>query len=306
MKHNTEFMQSFMARYDYPEIAVKEFTRISDRLDNEKEFAEKFDAVVENYLFPEVGEIREAVTAIEELAKEYNENECTLDFVFLLNCLPATKERYEKAGIDEQIFWDTFADLKCKLMECIACEEVPGTFVATWNGGFFRLTRFAYGRFQYEISTYTNENDFVTKSGRVLTDGDKYINFHIPSSGIPLTDEVRLDSYRKAYEHYKHMFPDGKVVFGCGSWLLYPRHKEFLPEKSNILKFMSDFEMVEWKDSDRFGDGWRVFGKYSDHPINEWPRDTALRRAFAEWIEKGNPVGNGFGVFVFDGENIVR
>ena len=84
---------------------------------------------------------------------------------------------------------------------------MPGTFVAGWNDGAFKMKRFAYGRFQYELCTYNWENDFVTSCGKVLKVGDTYVNFHIPSSGIPLTDEVRLASYKEAYKHYKHLSP---------------------------------------------------------------------------------------------------
>ena len=36
-----------------------------------------------------------------------------------------------------------------------------------------------------------------------VKEGDKVLNIHIPSNGIPLTDEVRLNAYREAYEFYK-------------------------------------------------------------------------------------------------------
>ncbi len=209
-------------------------------------------------------------------------------------------------GLSEQLYWDTMADMKYKLIECIKCEEVPGTFVAGWYNGFFKLERFCYGRFQFEETDYDFNFDFVTKAGYKLTSGQKLIGFHIPSSGVPLTDEVRLDAYKKAYEAYKHLFPDGIMYFWCGSWLLYPRHKEFLPEKSNILKFMSDFEIVSWSESEDFHDAWRIFDKYSDLPADQLPTDTSLRKAYAEWLKAGNKGGSACGVIVFDGEKILR
>ena len=93
---------------------------------------------------------------------------------------------------------------------------------------------------------------------------------------------------------------------GCGSWLLYPRHREFLPEKSNILKFLNDFEIVSWEEKENFGDAWRVFGRYADLPFEQLPRDTSLRKAFAEWLCSGRKTGSGFGFIIFDGEKIVR
>ena len=55
-----------------------------------------------------------------------------------------------------------------------------------------------------------------------------------------------------------------------------------------------------------FGDCWRVFGRYADLPPAQLPRDTALRKAYAEWLTAGNPSGSGMGFFVFDGEKIIK
>lgn len=306
MLHYTEFIADFMNRYDYPAEAIETFTRVLKRLDEDKEFGAKMDKLVEGYMYPWADNMQEYLNGVIELSKEYNENECTLDFIFLLLCTPIVYERYKEKGIPEETYWDTMADMRCKLIECIKCEEVPGTFVAGWYNGFFKLERFAYGRFQFEETDYGNDFDFVTKAGYRLTKGQTMIGFHIPSSGVPLTDEVRLDAYKKAYEQYKHLFPDGIMYFCCGSWLLYPRHKEFLPEKSNILKFMSDFEIISWSESEDFHDAWRIFDKYSDLPADQLPTDTSLRKAYAEWLKAGNKGGSGNGVIVFDGEKILR
>lgn len=306
MLHVNEFITSFMQRYNYPGIAVKEFTRIAQRMDDEKDFGDRFDAILNGYMFPEADGLGEALDAVKALGEEYGENEYTMHFMLILYCMPILKERYDKAGIEEKIFWDSADDLRCKLIECINCKEVPGTFVAGWNDGFLKMRRFAYGRFQYELTEFNFDFDFVTSCGRRVSRGDTLVNFHIPSSGIPLTDEVRLASYKTAYEHYKHLFPDGKVVFCCGSWLLFPRHREFLPPSSNILKFMNDFELVSWSEKDGFSNDWRVFDKYASLPYDQLPRDTSLRKAYADWLVKTGKGGDGFGVIVFDGEKIVR
>ena len=306
MVHYSEFIASFMDRYEYPSEAVEAFTRVLKRLDSEKEFGDKMDKLVEGYMYPWADNMQEYLNGVIELSKEYDENECTLDFVFLLLCTPIVFERYKEKGISEELFWDTMADMKYKLIECIKCEEVPGTFVAGWYNGFFKLERFCYGRFQFEEVTYDFNFEFVTKSGRKLTAGQKTIGFHIPSSGIPLTDEVRLDAYKKAYQQYKHLFPDGIMYFWCGSWLLYPRHKEFLPENSNILKFIGDFEIVSSEPRDKFNDAWRIFAKSGYKAPKHWADDTSMRRAFKQHVLNGGKTGSGNGVIVFDGEKIIK
>ena len=211
---NTQFIQDFMNYYDYPAEAKELFTEVLEKLDSSKKFGTRFQAILDKHLDNYTRIDSKLLDRIAALAKAMGYSEYTLNFVFLLCLTEDLKEKYTLFGIDEKIYYDTMDDLRCKLLECIACEEVPGTFVAGWFNGFFRLERFAYGRFQFEICNFGSDEDFVMSSGKVVHPGDVYVNFHIPSSGIPLTDEVRLASYKEAYEHYKHLFPDGKVIFG--------------------------------------------------------------------------------------------
>lgn len=305
MKHYTQYIADLMVKLNFPENAVKEFTRVEKRLDDDPEFGREFDIAYNSYMYPTACNLNMALAAITRLAEKYGENVLTMEFVFVMNCTEEVLNRYRMLGIDEEIFWESVDDLRCKLIECIDCEEVCGTFVAGWNDGFLRMTRFALGRFQFEKSCFTHEGGFVTKSGLKIEQDSMIINFHIPSSGIPLTDEVRLDAYKKAYEFFKDGF-DGPVIFCCSSWLLFPKHREFLPENSNILRFMDDFELVEWSEEDDFHNGWRVFGKDSDLPVEQLPEKTSLQKAYKKWLVDGNKAGHGYGIIVFDGEKIVR
>ena len=304
MQHLSDYVLRLMRAY--PEEAQTLFTEVERRLDTEPAFGTRFDALLDAYMVKDAMPLDAALDEIKTLAADMGYSEYTLDFVFIMDCTEILQQRYIEKGIPQQVFDESVDDLRCKLLECMECEGVPGTFVAGWNNGFLKLDRFAYGRFQYEVRKFGFDFDFVTSSGRRFVHGDTYLNFHIPSSGVPLTDEVRFDSYRRAYKAYSHLFPDGIAVFGCGSWLLYPRHREFLPERLNIRRFMDDFEIVSWEEKDHFHNDWRVFGHYSDLPLDQWPKDTALRKAYADWLQSGHKAGDGFGIFLFDGEKIIR
>ncbi len=306
MKFNTKFIQDFMAHYSYPEEAAVLFTKVLDEIDADAELAQVFEENLDLFSSHRARFDDDMHVRLKEAAEKRGYSEYTFYFVFLLLLTEDLYNDYNLIGIDEKIYYQTMDDLRCKLLECIECEHVPGTFVPGWFNGFFRLERFAYGRFQYEISTYDDDKDFVMKCGHVVKKGDIYINFHIPSSGVPLNDEIRLASYKEAYSHVKGLFPDGNVLFGCGSWLLFEKHREFLPQGMNILRFMDDFELVSSNEKDSFGDDWRIFGHYTELPIDQFPRDTKLRKAYAEWICSGHKTGSGFGLFLFDGEKIVR
>lgn len=307
MKHNTEFVNRFMDRVGFPAEAQAEFLRIEDRIDSEPDFAKDMDTLVNEFMFPtaeNIGKYLDIIT--NELTKKYGENEYTLHEVFLLNCTEILYNRYIDAGIPENIYWDTMSDLKYKLMECKECEHVWGTFVAGWNEGFFRMTRFALGRFQYELNIFSHEGGYLTKCGYKIEEGEKIHGFHIPSSGIGLTDEVRLDSYKKAYDFYKDELDGKPLVLCCGSWLLYPKHREFLPPHMNILKFMDDFEIISEGIDESFHNDWRLFGHWTEYPLEQWPEDTSFRRAYKKWLMDGNKAGDGYGVIVFDGEKILK
>ena len=110
MQHCNDFIVSFMERYHYPEIAVKEFTRIEKRLDAEKDFGDRFDAILNGYMFPEADGLGQALDEVKKLGEEYGENEYTIQFMLILNCMPILKERYDA---DEQ----TLVKLVCKSID---------------------------------------------------------------------------------------------------------------------------------------------------------------------------------------------
>lgn len=295
-----------LTKQNYAPEVVQGIKALQDMLDAESTLKSAMDNIVYRYIITETLPMVDALAEIKQLAEQFQKNEYSLDLLLILGSLPRLHEKYVENGISDEIFYESMDDIRCKVNECVECKGVVGTFVADWYDRFFKLTCFAYGRFQYEVMTYEGE-DFAMSCGKTFKAGDKYINMHIPSRGIPLTDEVRLASYKAAYPHFVYLFEDGIVIFGCSSWLLYPRHKEFLPEGMNLLKFMGDFEMVSGKETpDDFHDRWRVFGRYTDLPDDQLPKDTSMRRAYAEWLQAGNPTGRGFGIIAFDGEKILK
>ena len=305
MKHwNAEIAQ--LTKQNYAPEVVQGIMNLEAMLDENEALAHVMDDIVYRYVVTEQLPMADALAEIKQVAAQFDQNEYALDLLLIINSLPRLHEKYRENNIPDEIFYESMDDIRCKVNECVENKGVVGTFVADWYDRFFKLTCFGYGRFQYEVMTYEGE-DFTMSSGKVFKAGDKYINMHIPSRGIPLTDEVRLASYKAAYPHFAHLFEDGIVIFGCSSWLLYPRHREFLPAGMNLLKFMGDFEMVTGKETpDDFHDRWRVFGRYTNLPDDQLPKDTSLRRAYAEWLQAGNPTGRGFGIIAFDGKNILR
>lgn len=304
MKDVRPLVKDFMERLNYVPEARTCVMGVETRLLRDEEYGNAFESAVNDYMSrPE--NIRAKLEELKAMAQEHSENEYTLDLVFVIHCFLILHERYQAAGIPEEIFWATADDTRCKLNECIEYKNVAGIFVAWWYDWWFSMKRFALGRFQYEYGVPYKGDELVLPCGYVVKPGTEYVNFHIPSSGIPLTDEVRLDSYRRAEEFYKDKFGGGPVLLGVNTWLYYGEHPKFLPAGSNILKFMSDAFIYRSDDGKGFSCAWRVYGPYANLPPEEWPENTGLRRAYKQWVLNGGTGGEGRGFIVMHNGVIV-
>ncbi|MCL2406790.1 MAG: acyltransferase domain-containing protein [Defluviitaleaceae bacterium] len=236
---------------------------------------------------------------LKEMAEAAGVNPYTLNFYLLFISAKRLCGIYERQGISEEMFITAMNDLTCKLRECKEEHGVYGTFVFDWFPGWYRMTRFALGRLQYDVMDY--RWDKYEKNSYIVSEGDRIYNCHIPSAG-PLTRELCFNSYVRA----SAFFNAKPLVVICSSWLLYPPQREFLPPGSRVLSFMDDFDVISSSDSKGFPDAWRVFGKEHKKMPGEWPRDTSLRRAYADRIVSGKPVGEGKGILIFDNGKIVN
>ena len=193
-----EHFKEVEKRLDFPQEAVEIFEKTAAKIEKTKSLNKKFEAIFNEYLFPEAHDFGKCFDKIKPLSIIYGIKEYTLAMVFLIRAAEVMHDLYKERGLSDDLFWHTIRDLKYKYDECVKCKEVHGTFVPWWNTEFFALRRFALGRYQFDMTTYGGE-DFTSSAGVTIKKGDKTLGFHIPSSGIPLTDEVRLDSFKQAY-----------------------------------------------------------------------------------------------------------
>lgn len=300
------YLNRLFEHIPFPEDSQKTFLALENTIKADPSFDAALKEQCEAYLSGDRQELENYLNRMDALAAEKNVEPHLLDMFFLLRCLPVAEQCYRDAKISEEIFWRGADDLRCKAAECFERCGVWGTFVGGWFRDFYDLKRFALGRFQY-VYTHFDRDTYTSPSGFTIHRGDPILQFHIPSSGIPLTDDVRYDSYRRAEAFYKPKFGDRPMILSTSSWLIYPKHREFLPEKSNLLKFMDDFDIFFSEDKPNRPDAWRLFGHWAEYPPEQWPEDTSLRRAYKKWILAGNTAGSGVGFFVMkDGVNITR
>lgn len=238
---------------------------------------------------------------IEGLAAKAGIHVLTLHALFVMRAFLAQREEYtEKYG--EEVFLASAGDLVCKTEECIRSEGVIGITTLSWFNVFLRQELFSLGRLQFHIVPFRMES--YERCGLSLRQGDPVINVHIPSSGR-LPHEACLDSYRRAYRFFRDRFAGDILPFVCSSWMLYGRNLEFFPEGGNLVQFMADYDIIHEDEDPENKNLWRVFGKqFTDYSL--LPRSTRLQSALADYLQAGNAMGHGYGVFAHDGEKIVR
>lgn len=237
------------------------------------------------------------------LCREVGVNFYTAKLLFYICLTEELREKYREAGFPEHMYDTAIEDMYTKAKECVDVYGIWGIFSPGWFYSIFHLRVFGMGRLFYNTGEYKGED--MTIGGRTVTQGDLYISIHIPSSGKPFDKASRLASYEMAYYFFKDAFEGKEPLFRCGTWLLNPANRELLGEKSNIVSFMDDFRLVATYDNPTNSSLWRVFGAAHELPPEKLPRDTSLRRAYADHLARGNTFDGGIGFFVFDPVNKV-
>lgn len=227
--------------------------------------------------------------------------------LWLLVCLLAMESAmpiWQSRGPGEDLFWYTFEDITFKARKCKNIYGVWGLFVPYWYSRFYNAKIVRFGCFEFEEGHYKLDEPYVCGSVTV-SKGDDVKGLHIPASGLPFDREGRISALKEAYEFFKPQLNGRPLVCKCHSWLLYPDYKELYPNGSNLRSFFDEFDILYADHHESFGDIWRVFGKDKDKPYAELPENTSLQRAFKSYLLSGGRSGEGFGMFVFDGEKII-
>ena len=120
---------------------------------------------------------------------------------------------------------------------------------------------------------------------------------HVPDFMGPLSPRAVDRSLALAREFFARHYPEERyAVATCGSWLLDPQLKQYLPEDSNIVRFQERFRVghlpAEPEDMTpvRF-----VFGT-TDVSLERLPRRTVVQRAVLDHLREGGHwyVGHGW------------
>lgn len=218
-----------------------------------------------------------------------------------LNCVPYLNESFKKYGISDDVFFESMKDFLYKLKECKNVYGTVGLFV-DWFFLFMDLKLFAFGRLQYEVSSFIH--DEYLHDELKLKKGDTVYYCHIPSSG-KLTTDMCMDSFQKAYEFFKPQLRGNILPIVSHTWLFYkPYIGRVFPEGSNIERFVKLFDVIKSSSTGcRFNDCWRVFNKMYEGKTIGLPSDNTLRQNFIKYIDEGGDFGGGYGVILYNGKS---
>ena len=293
-----KYLEAFCAEFDYSQEARTVLADSYAKILQNKRAAEIFSQILEKYKETRLLNIKDMKDALDEAAELTGVHEYTVKLLIHILLSKTLRAYYREKGLDDALWFGAMSDLKWKLIESHLVRGVWGTFVAdgNWFSRWYDLTRFAFGRLQFEIIDFNRDYE---KGDKKLTKTSKAINIHIPRTGTPLNHDEILASYAEAKEFFKDEFDGVPTPFCCSSWLLFPEHEKILHEKSNIRKFMSDFDIFfsEYYPETNKSAIWRVFDCSETTPIEDMPEDSFLKRAYKKHLLEGGKLGYGRGVF---------
>lgn len=220
----------------------------------------------------------------------------------VLKSAEMTYQLYADKGICEKIFMDTFDDIR---IWCENCGNI-GLVNSGWLKNHVAFELFKIGRLQFQMFTCSNTS--LNYSKLPLSFNEKAIYVHIPQ-GEKLDFEACRSSLAQADAFFERYFPEYKFkYYFCESWLLFEDNRLFMNENSNIIKFMSLFDIhyslkLEAQAFERIFSA-NIHRMYSVpiigsqkrmHTITHLPETTSLQRSAKAYLLQGNRLGIGIG-----------
>ena len=198
------------------------------------------------------------------------------------------KKKYDKAGIAEEIYYDTMSDIKIWADKC----DAEGLENYSWLKNHVSFELFKIGRLQFQFYECTGRTVLYKKLP--FDYGEKVIYIHIPE-GEKLEKEKCIASLKKANKFFAEFFPNYLYrYYFCESWLLFEGNREFMSADSNIVNFMSVFDICYSVKIDKQAIE-RIFGKRR-FLKKSYPEKTTLQKQAKKYMLNGKRLGVGVGV----------
>lgn len=293
MKETKEYLQWFFKEFSFPDEARETLLRSFDLISSVSESAEIFKGILQTYNTDMYCPYSSLLNRALEISKITGVNEYAVKLLFNIALTKILRRYYEEKNVSFEIWRDSVADMKYKLMECRAVYGEWGTFSKDWFRCLFDMTRFGFGALQFHKTKFHYE---YNHNGITLTPDSTVIAVHIPRTGKPLDRNSVNNAYQRARAFFESWLGT-PVVFVCHSWMLFPKLEEVLSPQSNLLAFAKDYDVFDYGEYADYEETWRIFDKRFTPELETLPQKTSLQRAVLEWIKQGEKFGWGYGVY---------
>lgn len=218
----------------------------------------------------------------------------------VLKASEKTYNLYKEKGISDEIYAATFSDIT------IWCENCGNTGLenVNWIKNHICFELFRLGRLQFQL--FTAKSSLLNYSKLPFSKNEKLIYVHIPQ-GEGLDYNECVNSFRLADSFFKTYFPEYSYnYYFCESWLLFKNNTLFMRKDSNIIKFMSHFDIhySVFEEAQAFE---RIFGEKMSlksilsarnkiirkSNIVRFPESTSLQKSAKKYLLNGNKLGVG-------------
>lgn len=209
-------------------------------------------------------------------------------WVFLA-ALPDIRAHHAERGVSDELSWEILADLGLQMAVRRQIYGEGGLHTQAWMTLHFRGAIYSFGRLQFERARIWFDVD--SRPGAPMKD-DLVLGVHIPETG-PMDPAACDESYARAATFYAETYPDEAYRFAtCGSWLLDGQLADYLPERSNIIRFQRRFELLP---GEHDGDDavmefvFRKVGLDLTDPavLDGLPQNSTLQRALVDHVRAG-------------------
>lgn len=280
MYYTKEYMRELAPLIRMPEEAYAALEAHYEDLDpTEAEEIAKF------WADPQIKRPQKSDTIAAVSSREYGDILCVLIYMAASGY---AHENYQKLGIPDCIFYDTFNCLAEKMETFMKFRGYWGYPSVDWPVLHTGLQIFRIGRLSYEMRTA--ENDILVNGKVLLTKGMSHIYLHISDNDKLIGCEK---SIREARSFFARFYPEYKdAIFFTQNWLLDTRLSEILSPESNIMQFQKLFHIMEIKDNVSTVAN-RIFGEYKENPDN-YIITSSLARGVVQYLKEGKQLGVGF------------
>ncbi|WP_416967257.1 acyltransferase domain-containing protein [Streptomyces sp. 4F14] len=220
-------------------------------------------------------------------------------YVFVV-ALPFVRAYHRERGIPAETGRRTLADIGRGVAVHRRWHGTGGIMTARWLSLHLRGELYQLGRLQFQRGIVPEVlGESVAAAG--LRAGDPALGLHIPDFMGPLSPESCDRSLALAREFFAAHFPEETYrVATCGSWLLDPQLKRYLPAGSNIVRFQERFHVHRLEEENDLTPVRFVFGS-TQLELSELPRRTTVEKAVLEHLEGGGHWYGGEGWFPLEG-----